>query len=284
MGFLHSVVAQGKVYVGGGSTDIEEDEYTVMVYEQRVGWRTLPRYQYQRFAMAVLQDQLTLVGGFEPSTSKRTNQIAVWDTKRWTYPYPPMPTPRSQSAVATYVKWLMVAGGYDDGKHLTTVEIMDATDKQWFSATPLPVGCRDMTSAIVAEECYFIGGFTDIFEPNKQVFHVSIPAITSQAASQSAITPVQWHTLPDTPFAWSAALALHGSLLAVGGRYGNSLIGNSSSAIHLYKPESRQWVKVGDLPTARFSCSCTLLPSGEILVAGGRNISFISRVDVASVD
>ena len=278
MGFLHSVVVQGRLYVGGGLTDKEEHHNTVMVYEQRVGWRTLLRYQYQRFAMAVLQDQLTLVGGIEPSTNKRTNQIAVWDTKRWTYPYPPMPTPRSQSAVATYVKWLMVAGGYDGGRCLTTVEIMDATNLQWFTATPLPVECRDMTSAIVEDECYFMGGFTDHLQPNNQVFHVSIPAITSQAASQSAITPVQWHTLPDTPLACSAALALHGSLLAVGGRP------IPSSAIHLYQPESGQWVKVGDLPTARDSCSCTLLPSGEILVAGGYNISFISRVDVASVD
>ena len=283
MGFLHSVVAQGKVYVGGGTTD-KEDDHTVMVYEQGVGWRTLPRYRYQQFAMTVLQDQLTLVGGLESSTDKRTNQIAVWDTQRWTYPYPPMPTPRSQSAVATYMKWLVVAGGDVNEISITTVEIMDATDKQWFTATPLPVGCRCMTSAIVAEECYFFGGFTGQLmtgKPNKQVFHVSIPAITSQAASQSAITPVQWHTLPDTPLACSAALALHGSLLAVGGRHRPR---DSSSAIHLYQPETGQWVKVDNLPTARDSCSCTQLPSGEILVAGGYNKGFISRVDVASVD
>ena len=82
---------------------------------------------------------------------------------------------------------------------------------------------------------------------------------------------------------WSAALALHGSLLAVGGRHS---FRDSSSAIHLYQPGSRQWVKVGDLPTARDCCSCTLLPSEEILVAGGYNNykEKISRVDVASLD
>ena len=287
MGFLHSVVAQGRVYVGGGAA---EDKYTVMVYEQGAGWKTLPRYQYSYFAMGVLQDQLTLVGGWEPSTEKVTNQIAVWDSRQWTHPYPSMPTPRSQSAVVTYIKWLVVAGGDSDGDgiySLSTVEIMDTTNKQWFTATPLPEGCRDMTSAIVGEECYFMGGYTDQHDqPNKQVFHVSISAITSQAPSQSAITPVQWHTLPDTPLAWSTALALRGSLLAVGGRH---ISEDPSSAIHLYQPGSRQWVKVGDLPTARDACSCTLLPSGEILVAGGLTsqeeyISYISRVDVASVD
>ena len=253
-----------------------------MVYNtQGVGRRKLPKYRYQLFAMAVLQDQLTLVGGFKPSTNKVTNKITVWDSHQWTYPYPPMSTPRHSPAVVTYIKWLVVAGGHNGIHSLTTVEIMDATNIQWFTATPLPVGCCNMTSAIVAEECYFMGGFTGNSHPNKQVFHLSIADITSQAASQSAITPVQWHTLPDTPLECSAALALHGSLLAVGGRHS---LKNSSSAIHLYQPESGQWVKVGDLPTARDSCSCTRLPSGEILVIGGYNISFISRVDVASVD
>ena len=88
MGFLHSVVVQGKVYVGGGATDKHEDKYTVMVYEQGVGWRTLPRYQYRWFAMAVLQDQLTLVGGWDRSSNKVTNQIAVWDAQQWIHPYP----------------------------------------------------------------------------------------------------------------------------------------------------------------------------------------------------
>ena len=277
MAFPYSVVAQGKVYVGGGSTDRNENEleHIVMVCnKQGVGRKKLPKYRYQCFAMAVLQDQLTLVGGIKVSTKKVTNKITVWDSRQWTYPYLPMPTPRHSPAVVTYTKWLVVAGGHDGSHSLNTVEIMDTTNIQWFTAAPLPVGCRNMTSALVGEKCYFMGGFTNQSQPNKQVFHLSIPTITSQAA-------VQWHTLPDTPLACSAALALHGSLLAVGGRHRPR---DSSSAIHLYQPESGQWVKVDDLPTARDSCSCTQLPSGEILVIGGYNISFISRVDVASVD
>ena len=186
------------------------------------------------------------------------------------------------------MKWLVVAGGSDGGSihPLTAVEVMDSTNKQWFTTIPLPVKWRNMRSAIVGEECYFMGGFTDKSVPNKQAFHVSISAITSQGPSQSGIIPVQWHTFPDTPLECSAVLALRGSLLAVGGRH---ISDDPSSAIHLYQPESGQWVKVGDLPTARNACSCTLLPSGEILVAGGYNKQgsssyYISRVDVASLD
>ena len=214
-----------------------------------------------------------------------TNRISVWDSQRWTHPYPYMPTPRHSPAVATYINWLVVAGGSDGDGHLITVEIMDTTNKQWFTAVPLPVGCYDMTSAVVGDECYFMSGSTRPATVTKQVFHGTLPDITSQTVSQSTSstsTPPQWHTLPDTPLEYSAALALHGSLLAVGGCHDRQ---HRSSAIHLYQPGSRQWVKVGDLPTARSHCSCTLLPSGEILVVGGwDNNGRISRVDVASVD
>ena len=253
-----------------------------MVYEQGVGWRTLPRYRYKYFAMAVLQDQLTLVGGREVFNTRVTNQISVWDSQQWTQPYPHMPTPRHSTAAATFINWLVVAGGVDVSSYLSAVEIMDTTNKQWFTAMPLPTKCFDMTLAVVGDECYFMGGSTGSLSGTKQVLHGSLPAITSRAVSQSTITPAQWDTLPDMPLYYSAVLALHGSLLAVGGHNDRQ---HCSTAIHLYQPGNRQWLKVGDLPTARSHCSCTLLPSGEILVAGGWDEnSRISRVDVATVD
>ena len=61
--------------------------------------------------------------------------------------------------------------------------------------------------------------------------------------------------------------------------------GTSSTAIHLYQPESKEWTKVADLPIARCYCYCVLIPSGEMLVAGGYDNSdqTTSQVDVASV-
>ena len=289
MSFPCSVVLQGKVYVGGGEAEKTDDEHSVMAYKQGEGWKRLPRYRYRFFAMAVLQDQLTLVGGEDSSTHKVTNQISVWDfrVQRWTYPYPPLCTRRFRPGVATYTKWLVVVGGENDGTYLNSVEIMNTTNKQWFTATPLPMGCSDMTSAIVGDECYFMGGNTQPLTPTKQVLHVSLSAITSEAISQfagSTVIPAQWYTLPDAPLQYSATLALCGSLLAVGGEYIDHMHGKKrSSAIHLYQPGSRRWVKVGDLPTPRSSCSCTLLHSKEILVVGGFDSSRSSRFDMGHI-
>ena len=143
MSFPCSVVVQGRVYVGGGVAEKTDDEHSVMVYKQGEGWKRLPRYRYRFFAMAVLQDQLTLVGGEDSSTHKVTNQISVLhsQSQRWTYPYPPLSTRRFRPGVATYTKWLVVVGGENNGTYLNSVEIMNTTNKQWFTATPLPMGC-----------------------------------------------------------------------------------------------------------------------------------------------
>ena len=168
---------------------------------------------------------------------------------------------------------LVMAGGCDAcGADLTTVEILDTSvsHSQWLSATPLPVRCSEISTAIIHCTLYLLGGSL-----GKQVLSVSLPALT-----QTDKPPAQWRTLPDAPLERSTAITVRGSLLAVGGSHGQQ----RSSAIHVYKQENNTWNKVGDLPTERQDCVCCLLPSGEILVAGGcdRNGNWASRMDVAS--
>ena len=111
----------------------------------------------------------------------------------------------------------------------------------------------------------------------KQVFCVSIPDIVSQTVDQSTASklPALWRRLPNTPLTYSAAIALRGFLLTVGGHDNGA-----RTDIHLYQLESEKWIKVGDLPSAHRYCSCVVLPSGELLVAGGResHVQTTSRI------
>ena len=174
-------------------------------------------------------------------------------------PLPPMNTPCRSPAIATYGDRLVVAGGRYGGA-LATVEVLNTTSHQWLSASPLPVKCSEMTSAIVNQELFLLGGTLT------SALAVSLPDLTgSSVHSATTKISVQWRTLPAPPLTNSAAISLHGSVVAIGGCHGNK----SSTAIHIYQPATNTWSKVGDLPCPRSSCSCTLLPSGEILVAGG---------------
>ena len=129
--------------------------------------------------------------------------------------------------------------------------------------------------------CYLLGGYNE-GGASKKVFSVCLDDLISQAVSRPASasappTPSPWQSLPDTPLGQSTALAFNGALLAVGGDY------PGSTAIYHYQPSSRSWVKTGELPTKRCQCTCTILPSEDLYVAGGYSVGTEQRVDIASV-
>ena len=277
--YPHCVVLERRLYVGGGDTGYGGDEHIVFKYDPDTdNWSRLPSYQYKKFAISIINSHLTLVGGCD-HRMKATNQLAVYEpsSQHWTYPYHPMPTPRYRPAVVMYDIWLLVAGGRASYCELATVELFNTSMNQWLAAFSLPTPCGSLTSATINNLGYIVTA-------SKQVFCVSLPDIVSQTVDQSTASksPALWRRLPDAPLERSTAITLRGYIIAVGGRHDNR---TPRTDIHLYQPESEQWTKVGDLPIARKYCSCVVLPSGELLVAGGYDESYLltSRVDVASV-
>ena len=272
------VVIGSQVYIGGGNAravmvyDIHDDEMN-----------ELPPLDYQNYGMIAHNSQLVVVGGTHHSTLKDTNKLSVWDTERsvWTHPYPPMTIPSTQSSVISYDRFIIVVGGRgEDGEYLARVQVLDTTNRQWYQTTPLPEPCSDLTSCVIANMVYLLGGWIGA-GINKQVFSVSLDKLISNALSSSTgATPSPWSTLENLPVTLSTALALQGSLLAVGGW--------ESSAIHAYQPSSKSWVKVGDLPREQCKCGCAILPNGELLVAGGRykekGRTVYNGVDIATIE
>ena len=273
MNGLQAIIIGDNVYVGGGLTPFSVTECTVMVYFLASGsWSKLPPHNSRWFGMAAVSNHLVLVGGSTTETVlsfEVTGIVAMWDKKSqlWTHPFPELPTPRHSPSVISYQKWLVVAGG-ETGTYSRSnkVEILDTLSGQWYTkGSSIPNGCSEMSSAINGNTWYLSSGFSSQGD-NKHVFFVSLDELISQALSQSTgntspPTPSPWQTLTDTPLTFSIIFVLNGSLLTVGG------VG--SSAIHHYQPNSRSWVKVGDLPTERWQCACRVLPNGEIFVVGG---------------
>ena len=182
-----------------------------------------------------------------------------------------MPTHRHSPAVFTYNQWLMVAGGHDGsvlfGNDLAAVDL-ETDNHQWLSVTLLPVKCCHVTTTIVQNKLYLIGGTLD------ETLVGNFPDIIHSSTSATTKT---WHTLPAPPLEWSAAITIHGALIAVGGCHGNM----DGTAIYVYQPATNDW-QIGNLPCPRAPCSCILLPSGELLVAGGLDSNGkLTRVDVA---
>ena len=274
------VVIECKVYIGGGNAR------AVMVYDIYDNeMNKLPPLDYKYCGMTAHNSQLVVVGGMHHSTLKTTNKLSVWDTERsvWTRPYPPMTIPSRWSSVISYDRFILVVEGQgEDGMSHARVQVLDTTNRQWYQTTPLPEPCVYLTSCVVGNMVYLLGGWiSDDMRPNEHVFSVSLDKLISNAVSPSTgATPSPWSTLEDSPVIFSTALALQGSLLAVGGTY--------SSAIRAYQPSSKSWVEVGDLPRKQCMCGCAILPNGELLVAGGRykeiGRTVYNRVNIATIE
>ena len=271
-----AVVIGDKVYVGGGYRGIFHAPYNVMmVYNIHTGtWGELPRYGSEYFGMAAVNNQLVLVGGRNVLSGRATNVLGVWEegSQTWTHPFPEMFTPRWYSSVVSYQRWLVVAGGNDRrGSYQKKVELLDTHSRQWYKGSPLPDECSRMSSTINGNMWFLTSGYT-FHQENKRVFSVYLDELISQAVSSSTcVISSPWQTLTDTPSTKSTVLILNGALVSVGG--------NRSSAIYLYQPSSRSWVKVSDLPAKLSRCACIVLPSGEIFMAGGHDQSYGSATD-----
>ena len=295
---VSSVMVQGTLYV--------EDGYSVREYDTSSGkWGELPPYRTYGFGMAVISNQLVLVGGYQHG--QRSKVVGVWSAERreWTHPYPDMATARCCCSAVGYNEWLVVAGGCGDGgRLLSSVEVLNTDSKQWYAGPPTPTGWACMRTAVVGDVCYFMGGHTG--EPGTfgdtatdKVFSVSLSALTSQlqqpwfydiratrskqladmkghhaqlvfyasALPLSERSRLLWKEIAGLQVKRSTPLSMSGWLLAVGGRGED---GNAVSAIHLYQPATGEWVKVGDLPTPlpRYGGICTVIGDVKILVGG----------------
>ena len=104
---------------------------------------------------------------------------------------------------------LTLVDGYGGGLEVTNQLAV-------YEHSSLPTLCSLLTSAIVDDYSYLVMN-------SKQVFRVSLPDIVSQTVDQSTTSksPALWCHLPDTPLSCSAAISLHGYLLAVGGCHNN---------------------------------------------------------------
>ena len=277
---VQSVVIGDTVYVGGGFAYNDRDMCTVMKLEQDQ-WTKLPEYTAKFFAMTSLANRLVLVGGNNPRNKKRTNQLAVFESGEWTHTYPPMNIARDSSTAVSFNNHIIVAGGRDDKGRTSSVEVLDVASRRWYIAQSLPNPRSELKSTLIGNTLYLMGGWDQTGGATKTVHYVDLNELIAKALS-NLDTPTLWQTIEDTPLELSAPLSIGRSLLAVGGQ--DDKFNPPSSSIYLYKPDT-MWVKVGDLPIARFSCTCSVLPSGEVIAAGGNDRHYyVDTVDFLSIN
>jgi hypothetical protein len=252
-----ALILGGTAVVHGSTAYFSEYSYTISGNK----WITLPKCKYQFFALAVVIDTLTTVGGRDGSGTA-TNALLSLSGSSWEEILPPMPTKRKHPGTAVTPTHLVVAGGEPKPwNSLATVEILNTNTLQWSTASSLPVA-TSFPRITTHDGCLY-------FSPkNNNAFSCSVEDLLKSTNSNDV-----WTRLPRIPASrCSSLVTLKGRVLAIGGK-----------AIHCYDVATNSWSVVGKMPTPRSEALTAVLPGNELVVVGGLQTNkFCSITEICS--
>ena len=254
-----------------GNTAYFSQYYNVYSYTlSKDKWTKLKQVKYTAFSMAVVNNQLTTIGGKRDLTATNTLLCLSKSSLKmeWEEFLPPMPTSKTRPAAVTTPTHLIVAGGRTVHDGLSVVETLDINTFQWSSVGSSPIYTaspeyRDPVMTLCNGQLYY-------FEHSK-IFLCSVEELlkSRKPASINSSGPV-WTKLADIPVYSASLTTLRGQVFAIGGKdqqRGGSLTG----VIHQYNRCTNSWSVIGEMPTPRVCPLVAVLPSHELIVVGGIN-------------
>lgn len=221
-------------------------------------WERLPPSPYFNCGLAVIDGELTTLGGWDGS--HYTNKLFTLREGQWVEHYPPMGTAcSSTAAVSVSDNDISVIGGWNGDFWTATVELFQMESKRWYEVTNLPMGLYRPSATISGNQLHVIGGNGTGFSCSLQ----ALPSSSQPSTSESTDHDITWSCLPQQPVKWSTAATLYSQLVIVGGEQGVS----SVNSIH--QLVDGQWVKIGSMSTGRKKAMVVCPSPDKMMIVGG---------------
>ena len=259
-----AVWLNGLLYVGGGF-ETGGPSYIINYYDLvNNSWSSPIKTPYCWFAMTTLNNKLLIAGG-EDKRSKRTNEILTMDARRRLKNYTKMITARSYATATGHQGMLIIAGGWDDKNNkLSSTELFDSSNGQWYASNDLPQPHYSLKSVIVDNTLYLLGGL------NKDGWYSS--AVFTAPLDTLSRHQLKWNTLQDTPWCASAPVSVYGThLLIVGGGKKTGYQYTRTSDVYKFNKVSYSWEAIGHIPAARNVSVAVSTADNRVIVIGGLN-------------
>ena len=246
-------------------------------------WRVLPECPKESFSIAVVNGQLTAIGGWH--TDRATNTLLSLSQdkpdisqQKWLEQLPPMTYCRSHPAVATTNTSLIVAGGREASVGKTEVEVMDIQTLQWSTVASLPLSLSSATATICRDRLYLGGGFSSGMA-TKSVLECEVKdLLQSQPPSQASRIglsrrPQMWREIAPLPVTLSSLVTFQGHLLAVGGEVrtvaGVVKRADPTSEVREYDAATNSWNVISQMRVQRRRSLAVVFPKSTLMVCGG---------------
>jgi N-acetylneuraminic acid mutarotase len=216
------------------------------------------RYQ---FTQTLLQNGTVLVAGGIGPDSNATAEAEIYDPASGTWHATGSMHVARNGATATLLADgdVLVAGGNTIPSGVTaTAELYDPVSGTWSFTGSMAVARNDQTATLLPDgEVLVAGGDNESATFASAELYDPASGTWSPTGSMSA--PRSFPT---------ATLLPDGEVLVAGGSP-DITSANAVASAEIYNPASGTWSPTASMHTARFVDTATLLPSGEVLVAGG---------------
>lgn len=265
-GHTATLLLNGKVLLAGGSG---EPLKTAELYDPKTHvWSptgALSEGRYGHTATLLPNGKVLVAGGdadsaFVDEDDEPLASAELYDptTEAW-MPTGSMTSPHSlHTATLLPDGDVLVAGGYCDCDG-PTAELYNPTTGQWAATGPMASERFEHTATLLPDSRVLVaGGQGPSAEGTAEIYD---PATGAWTSTGDLTTARRRHT---------ATLLTTGKVLIAGGR--EALLSVlASAASEVFDPVTGAWTASGDMSSRRWDAPLTTLPSGRVLIAGGRD-------------
>ena len=283
------VVGGGSVYVGGGVTE-DKEMFTILKYDPSGDtWTRYISSLTVLYGLSYFQGTLITVGGMNIDGLT----TSVWSYNRrerkWERKIPRMPTARCTTVVISTDSAVIVCGGalLDESQNpvpCRLVEVYSSETAQWQTSAPLPHPYAATSLTTINNHCFLVGEASEV-EGGQEVTYAKMEKLVKLNADAEVCessSEQTWKELVPSPMVGSAAVALNGALLTLGG---DDKEGDPVNKVHTYVQKANSWTELqqGALPEARGGSSAAQLPDGRVIIVGGNGPDMHSQQHTATV-
>ena len=279
----------GKVYVTALSSSGAYSR-PLMYDSNKDQWSTLPALPCTRFSLVTVpgKKQLLVIGGMVNNNGviEVSNKVFLWDeeNRKWTTPYPNMPTARYYCSSVSHGSTVIVAGGITCVNPWTmtrAVEVLHNKEYSLFSKSHwsvvehLPHAIYSAIPLIINNELYITLGSNKNSGANTcNIVTASLPELL-QSTNESTSSGQVWNKLPDMPYISFSISHYQGRLITFSGAHRIEQPGKdkpvykSVPLVHTYNPHINTWDCVGEIPYEYLLGRSVHIRDDKVLFIGG---------------
>ena len=264
-----AVLHKENIYVMAGNAPQDDTLDYIFSYNININeWSTLPPPGHYQGILQILNDKLTVIGGWDRATNKATNKVSTFNnnSNNWSSEFPNMMMPRCKPGVVTHEDHVIVLGGGLGGSD--DIEVLNLTQPfQWMKSNiklPQPMFAISLT---ISHDQLYIVGYTTSGSMSSTAYQLPIASIiTSTTQPPTSGQSVDWNKLPNAPHYHTALLPHSYPPVIIGG---DDIQGVPTSDVAILDITKNKWNKLASLSTARDNVAVVPISHESILVIGG---------------